>query len=196
MVPWYLHGDGHVLLLTILGLGITVWLLRQSIWRFEKFDATRNTDKGIWYALMRENEPRHFFIIRNMHEHALDLGSIAASSRHIFSTGEVNVICDVASCWWIFTIGCVLSKHPEYLFSIMAIGFASTMIMAALPCTPAFLGIPLVECHSQFGFSADVLDYLEENWVDCREGPVDVLPEDIEEEHAAYSDFNIAELFQ
>jgi hypothetical protein len=127
-----------MLILFGLNLGALTTLLAGI--RAEGFITCTDGGANKMYALMRSNGQRHVFIIRNVHQNALNLEDFANATVTDYDwlgTRDGYILIGTTLGWPIFTVlACHLPHDAGFLFGVMALSSVSNMLVAA--CPPGF----------------------------------------------------------
>ncbi|KAF2443523.1 hypothetical protein P171DRAFT_495283 [Karstenula rhodostoma CBS 690.94] len=132
------YGPGYMITLLIhFGLDLSGLTTQLSAFRAEKFTARADGTANNVYALMRNGDQRHIFIIRNIHNNALDLEDLAdpgVAQYDWFGIRDAYILVGTTLGWLLFTIlACHLPRGAGFLFGVMALGSISNLIVAACP---------------------------------------------------------------
>lgn len=141
IVPWVLHENWNVFLLTLSGTVLALLGSMMPRWAAEKWCCRRHDG---CYSITRGNGHRHVFVIKNMNKEGLNLEDLAASHLQMSPTAELisqTLFAILAAFWLVFLI-CAGALETDIWF-LLGVGYVFERIeMRKLSLTGnSFLGM-------------------------------------------------------
>lgn len=154
-VPWGLHGDWSIFLITLAGNILAIFTA--SLRSMRNVQYREGSQQS--YALTRGNGHRHVFIIRpNSYAKGASklpyLDDLAVNiERAGVATRALSIVCAV---FWIMLLVAVggLTSGTWYLFGAGTLGMLLNIVISSIPRNSAAYGLPL-EVKEKFGFRKD-----------------------------------------
>ena len=184
-VPWILHGNIFICLLTVFGYCLAVATASLPQWAAQKWSAARcNKTKPV---LLTKGNGHQYVMLVICEPGSWDLETMA-TARPVYVPGTPWVVCGLVFCWVAF-LHCVanVSDGAWYLFAIASIGYVQNCFAAGYPCSSAELDLNLEphqvcptivgyqrhnaakKLHRKTGFSEKDLKKVNDPETDCRD---------------------------
>ncbi|PQE23362.1 hypothetical protein CJF32_00009419 [Rutstroemia sp. NJR-2017a WRK4] len=138
-VPWALHQNWGIFLVTVAGTMLAYMSASLPQWRKEKWSTeARNKD----VAVTMGNGNQHVIVVLGA-DHGLDLEALAAGRAPDLKMTRIYTSA-LALLWILLLITCCgIKTDTWYLLAVGGSGMVQNLIVASVPRTPAALGLPI-----------------------------------------------------